>query len=158
MVTVFSMVPPIQLHPLFQTCYHLEFSFWVMIHLEFVAHGAIPCSSSQSVWSAYAGQNITPSHGDWREHMTRQQGLWKPTTTLTPALNADSIPRKKFFVFLVASAIEASSRRKTVSFTGPKRWQHSTKKVLRFPRRQCDWSEFTVQNGVFHIQHSLRVW
>ena len=39
-----------------------------------------------------------------------------------PALNADSIPRKKFFVFLVASAmIEASSRRKTVSFTGPKR-------------------------------------
>ena len=34
--------------------------------------------------------------------------------------------------------------------TGPKRWQHSTKKVLRFPRRQCDWSEFTTQNGVFH--------
>ena len=39
------------------------------------------------------------------------------------------------------------------SHTGPKRWQHSTKKVLRFPRRQCDWSE--MQNGVFHIQHSL---
>ena len=37
--------------------------------------------------------------------------------THRPALNADSIPRKKFFVFLVASAIEASSRRKTVSFT-----------------------------------------
>ena len=76
-----------------------------------------------------------------------------------PALNADSILRKKFFVFLVASAmIEASSRRKMVSFTGPKRWQHSTKKVLHFPRRQCDWSELTTQNGVFHIQHSLRVW
>ena len=36
---------------------------------------------------------------------------------LSPALNADSIPRKKFFVFFVTSAIEASSRRKTVTFT-----------------------------------------
>ena len=83
------------------------------------------------------------------------KGLWKPTTTLTPALNADSIPRKKFFVFFVASAIEASSRRKTVSFTGPKGWQHSTKKVLRFPRRQCDWSEFTTQTVFFTSSNPL---
>ena len=83
MVTVFSMVPPIQLQQLFQKCDHLEF----------VAHGAIPfsypCRCSQTGAAAVAED-------------------------CQSVLNADSIPRKKFFVFLVASAIEAS---KTVSFT-----------------------------------------
>ena len=84
--------------------------------------------------------------------MTRQQGLWKPTTTLTPALNADSIPRKKFFVFLVASAIEASSPRKTVSFTSSIPLQ-SDKKNAHGQR-----GAISVRGTSFHSETGLRLW
>ena len=87
-----------------------------------------------------------------REHMTRQQGLWKPTTTLTPALNADSIPRKKFFVFLVASAIEVSWRRKTVSFTSSIPLE-SDKKNAHGQRRAI-----SVWGTSFHSETGLGLW
>ena len=82
----------------------------------------------------------------------RQQGLWKPTTTLTPALNADSIPRKKSFVFLVASAIEASSRRKTVSFTSSIPLE-SDKKNAHGQRRAI-----SVRGTSFHSETGLGLW
>ena len=73
-------------------------------------------------------------------------------TTLTPALNADSIPRKKFFVFLVASAIEASSRRKTVSFTSSIPLE-SDKKNAHGQRRAI-----SVRGTSFHSDTGLGLW
>ena len=71
---------------------------------------------------------------------------------LSPALNADSIPRKKFFVFLVASAIEASSRRKTVSFTSSIPLE-SDKKNAHGQRRAI-----SVRGTSFHSETGLGLW
>ena len=84
--------------------------------------------------------------------MTRQQGLWKPTTTLTPALNADGISPKKFFVFLVANAIEASSRRKKVSFISSIPLE-SDKKNANGQRRAI-----SVRGTSFHSETGLGLW
>ena len=71
---------------------------------------------------------------------------------LSPALNVDSIPRKKFFVFLVASAIEASSRRKTVSFTSSIPLE-SDKKNAHGQRRAI-----SVRGTSFHSETGLCLW
>ena len=67
------------------------------------------------------------------------------------ALNADSIPRKKFFIFLVASAIEASSRRKTVSFTSSIPLE-SDKKNAHGQRRSIS---VTLRGTSFHSETGL---
>ena len=74
------------------------------------------------------------------------------TTTLTPALNADKHSTKKFFVFLVASAIEASSRRKTVSFTSSIPLE-SDKKNAHGQRRAI-----SVRCTSFHSETGLGLW
>ena len=71
---------------------------------------------------------------------------------LSPALNADSSPRKKFFVFLVASAIEASSRRKTVSFTSSISLE-SDKKNAHGQRRAI-----SVRGTSFHSETGPGLW
>ena len=73
---------------------------------------------------------------------------------LSPALNADSIPRKKFFIFLVASAIEASSRRKTVSFTSSIPLE-SDKKNTHGQRRAIS---VTLRGTSFHSETGLGLW
>ena len=80
------------------------------------------------------------------------KGVHDAKRCLSPALNADCIPRKKFFVFLVDSAIEASSRRKTVSFTSSIPLE-SDKKNAHGQRRAI-----SVRGTSFHSETGLGLW
>ena len=71
---------------------------------------------------------------------------------LSPALNADRIPRKKFFVFPGASAIEASSRRKTVSFTSSFPLESDKKNAHG---QRC---AISVRVTSFHSETGLGLW